>query len=79
MTSPQTELKRMQSRKASFRGMMDYKNEMEIGTRNIFQHKNAKGTFAKKIFRDSLDKANITGITKVSVEHLTESMLKSNS
>lgn len=46
--------------------MMDYKNEMEIGTRNILQHKNAKGTFAKKIFRDSLDKANITGITNLS-------------
>lgn len=48
MTGPQTELKRMQSRKAGFRGMMDYKKEMEIGIRNILLHKNAKGTFAKK-------------------------------
>lgn len=50
MAGPQTELKRMQIRKASFRGMMDYKNEMEIGIRNTLQHKNAKGTFAKKCF-----------------------------
>lgn len=62
---PQTELKRMQSRKAIFRGMMDYKNEMEIGIRNNLQHKNAKGTFTKIMFLDTLDKGNITGVTNL--------------
>lgn len=63
MTSPQIELKRMQSRKAGFRGMMDYKNEMTIGIRNILLHKNAKGTSVKKKkILDSLDKGNITRI-----------------
>lgn len=38
---------------------------MEIGIRNILQHRNATGTFAIKMFPWSLDKANIIGLIHV--------------